>query len=179
MPSIPDDSPENSTVANISSDDPTIDRLPTPNRQLRQDRGRNQAFTIACPRVLPDLLSHCRPAGQNPSSERFRFQRAVALQSAVRNTFEREHSSEPMGIPKTDRPSWTRRDFVQAGLIAAGAVGMLPAFAAVDPVPDLDGLAHSIRGRFCVEGSPGYEEARKVWNRAYDRRRSRWCAPPT
>src|ERR1700752_5336554 len=75
-----------------------------------------------------------------------------------------------MSLPRTDRLSWTRRDFVQAGLIAAGAVGTLPAFAAGDPASNLDGLAHSIRGRFLRGGSAGYDEARKVWNRAYNRR---------
>jgi FAD/FMN-containing dehydrogenase len=75
-----------------------------------------------------------------------------------------------MSIQKTDRPAWTRREFVHAGLIAAGAVGILPALAAVDPISDLDDLAHSVRGRFLRGSSPGYEEARRVWNLAYDRR---------
>jgi hypothetical protein len=75
-----------------------------------------------------------------------------------------------MSIPRTDRLSWTRRNFVQAGLITSGAAGMLPAFAGGDPVSNLDDLAHSIRGRLLRGGSAGYDEARKVWNLAYDRR---------
>jgi FAD/FMN-containing dehydrogenase len=46
----------------------------------------------------------------------------------------------------------------------------LPAFAAADPISNLDALAGSIRGRVLRGSSPGYDEARKVWNRAYDRR---------
>lgn len=64
--------------------------------------------------------------------------------------------------------SWTRRHFVRAGLVTAGAMGMQRAFA--DPVSDLDGLARSIRGRLLSADSSGYDEARKVWNLAYDRR---------
>ena len=75
-----------------------------------------------------------------------------------------------MSISRTDRLSWPRRDFVQAGLLTAGAVGMLPAFAGGDRVSNLDDLAQSIRGRLLRGGSAGYDEARKVWNFAYDRR---------
>jgi hypothetical protein len=48
---------------------------------------------------------------------------------------------------------------------------MVPAFAAVDPVSNLDDLAHSVHGRLLLESSPGYDEARRVWNLACDRRR--------
>ena len=48
-------------------------------------------------------------------------------------------------------------------------VRILPAFAA-DPVPNLDDLARSVRGQLLRGSSPGYDEARRVWNLAYDRR---------
>ena len=75
-----------------------------------------------------------------------------------------------MSIKKVDRPAWTRREFVHAGLITAAAVGMLPALAVVDPASDLDDLARRVRGRLLRASSPGYDEARRVWNLAYDRR---------
>lgn len=83
-----------------------------------------------------------------------------------------------MSIYKADGPAWTRRDVVYAGLVTASAVAlgacanrrMLPAYAAVDPASDLDNLARGVRGRLLRGSSPGYDEARKVWNLAYDRR---------
>lgn len=74
--------------------------------------------------------------------------------------------------------AWTRRDFVRGGIAAAGAVA-LGAYASCDAATatratgataGLDQLAASIRGRFLRDGSPLYDEARKVWNQAYDRR---------
>ena len=81
-----------------------------------------------------------------------------------------------MSIHKSAPPAWTRRDFVRAGLATGGAValgayahlGMLPAFAASDPASNLDDLARSVRGRLLRGSSPGYDEARRVWNLAYD-----------
>ena len=83
-----------------------------------------------------------------------------------------------MSIHSAGFREWTRRDFVRAGLITAGAaalgtdahLGIASAFAASDPASDLDNLARSIRGRILRGTSPGYDEARKVWNLAYDRR---------
>jgi FAD/FMN-containing dehydrogenase len=83
-----------------------------------------------------------------------------------------------MTIHNADVPEWTRRDFVRAGLIAASAAALgtsaewsIPsAFAATDPGSDLDNFARRIRGRMLREISSGYDEARKVWNLAYDRR---------
>ena len=80
-----------------------------------------------------------------------------------------------MNIQKADRSAWTRRDFVRAagGATALGAfahTAILSAFATSDSVSNLDDLARSVRGRFLRGGSPGYNEARKVWNLAYDRR---------
>ena len=80
-----------------------------------------------------------------------------------------------MSIRKTDRSAWTRRDFMRAtgGALALGAFAhpsTLPAFAAADSVSNLDDLARSVRGRLLRERSLGYDEARKVWNLAYDRR---------
>jgi FAD/FMN-containing dehydrogenase len=64
--------------------------------------------------------------------------------------------------------SWTRRDFVRAGLVTASTVALGGAQTA--RASDLDELARKVRGRFLRDGSPGYDVARKVWNRAYDRR---------
>jgi FAD/FMN-containing dehydrogenase len=83
-----------------------------------------------------------------------------------------------MSIHKADRPSWTRRDFVRAGLVTAGGValgayahpGVPPAYAAADPASELDDLARRVKGRLLRGSSPGYDEARKVWNLACDRR---------
>ena len=82
-----------------------------------------------------------------------------------------------MSIHKA-RPAWTRRDFVRGGLASGGAVAlgafahraMLSAHAAADPLANLDDLARSIRGRLLRGSSPGYDEARRVWNLACDRR---------
>jgi FAD/FMN-containing dehydrogenase len=84
----------------------------------------------------------------------------------------------PMIIHKADRPTWGRRACVRALLATGGAMalgvcaqrGVLPAFAATDPVSNLDDLARKIHGRFLRRSSPGYDEARRVWNLAYDRR---------
>ena len=73
-------------------------------------------------------------------------------------------------MAKADRRAWTRREFVYGGLATAGAMGRLPALAADDPVSNLDDLARVVRGRMLRGSSPGYDEARKVWNLAYDRR---------
>jgi FAD/FMN-containing dehydrogenase len=43
-------------------------------------------------------------------------------------------------------------------------------FAAPASTGNLDDLARKVRGRFLRDGSPLYDEARKVWNLAYDRR---------
>ncbi|MBV8146051.1 MAG: FAD-binding oxidoreductase [Gammaproteobacteria bacterium] len=82
-----------------------------------------------------------------------------------------------MSVHKAGRLGWNRRDFVRAGLATGGCValacaqrGILPAFAAADPVSNLDDLARSVHGRLLRGSSPGYDEARKVWNLACDRR---------
>ncbi len=83
-----------------------------------------------------------------------------------------------MSLHDAGLSAWTRRDFVRAGVVAAGAAalgacahrGMPPASVAADPASDLDDLARRVRGRFLRGGSSGYDEARKVWNLAYDRR---------
>src|SRR5215831_17501749 len=79
-----------------------------------------------------------------------------------------------MRIREADRPAWTRRDFLRTGCAASlGAYAqssVLHAFAAADPVSKLDDLARSVRGRLLRGNSPGYDEARRVWNLAYDRR---------
>ena len=82
--------------------------------------------------------------------------------------------NQPMSNNNADRLAWTRRDFVRAawGVVAVGAYarrGILPAFAA-DSVSNLDDLARSVRGQLLRGGSAGYDEARRVWNLAYDRR---------
>ncbi len=75
-------------------------------------------------------------------------------------------------------PSWTRRDFIRAGIATAGTValsacvrnGTPNASVATGSAADLDDLARKIRGRLLQDGSPLFDEARKVWNLAYDRR---------
>lgn len=83
-----------------------------------------------------------------------------------------------MTTHRTDLPSWTRRELFSAGIAAAGTV-MLGAWAhsetqrnspATGLVADLDDLGQKIRGRFLSRGSSDYDDARKVWNLAYDRR---------
>jgi FAD/FMN-containing dehydrogenase len=74
--------------------------------------------------------------------------------------------------------AWTRRDFIRTGAATVGAValgacariGTPPASVSTGSAADLDELARRIRGRFLRDGSPLYEDARKVWNLAYDRR---------
>jgi FAD/FMN-containing dehydrogenase len=82
-----------------------------------------------------------------------------------------------MSIRQVDHRAWSRRHFMRAGLVAAGAVALgeggqriLPVFAAANPASDLDDLARNVRGRLLNGSSPGFDEARKVWNLAYDRR---------
>jgi FAD/FMN-containing dehydrogenase len=75
-------------------------------------------------------------------------------------------------------PNWTRRDFVRGGIATTGALalgacgraGTPRAPLATGTAADLDDLARNIRGRFLRDGSPLYDEARRVWNLAYDRR---------
>jgi FAD/FMN-containing dehydrogenase len=82
---------------------------------------------------------------------------------------------QPMSTHKADCPVWTRRDLVRAVLAAGGAVGAyalrgnVPAFAAAYPNSNLDELVRSVRGRLLRGSSPGYDEARRVWNLAYNR----------
>ena len=76
-----------------------------------------------------------------------------------------------------DYRRWTRRDFVHAGLVAAGSValgacvypGISRGAAGTGPDADLNALARRMHGRFLRAGAPGYDNARKVWNQAYDR----------
>jgi FAD/FMN-containing dehydrogenase len=83
----------------------------------------------------------------------------------------------PMANHRRDYPLWTRRDFVHAGLATAGTValgacahtGMPRGAAATGLAAGLNDLARSMHGRFLRSGSPGYDDARKVWNLAYDR----------
>ena len=83
-----------------------------------------------------------------------------------------------MTMHPNEFPSWSRRDFIRAGIATAGTVALsacvrnrsrnasLPTGSAAD----LDDLARKIRGRFLRNRSPLFDEARKVWNLAYDRR---------
>lgn len=75
-------------------------------------------------------------------------------------------------------PAWTRRDFIRSGVAAAGAlavgacarVGAPTTSQSAGAAADLDALARRVRGRLLRDGSPLYDDARKVWNLAYDRR---------
>lgn len=72
-----------------------------------------------------------------------------------------------------DHHAWTRRDFLRTSLatVGVGALGAgTLAACAHESAPDLDALARGIQGRFLRADSPLYDDARKVWNLAYDRR---------
>ncbi len=79
---------------------------------------------------------------------------------------------------RTGTAGWTRRDAFTAGLASAGSLALgSRAFAgapssspAAGPVGDLGNLSHKLHGRFLTSASRGYDDARKVWNQAYDRR---------
>jgi FAD/FMN-containing dehydrogenase len=82
-----------------------------------------------------------------------------------------------MSPRRTDLAGWTRRDSI-GGAIAAAGVAMTGAAARGDTqtgvaasgsAADLGDLGARLRGRFLTRGSRGYDEARKVWNLAYDR----------
>ena len=83
-----------------------------------------------------------------------------------------------MSTHHSDIPAWTRRDFIRAGIATAGTLalgGCVRNGAPRDSVTtaaqaDLDALARKIHGRFLRVGSPLFDEARTVWNLAYDRR---------
>lgn len=77
----------------------------------------------------------------------------------------------------TTHRSLTRRDFVRAGIATAGIAALgacsrnIPRDQLATPTADgLEDLARKIHGRFLQEGSPLFDEARKVWNLDYDRR---------
>src|SRR5579864_2963406 len=82
-----------------------------------------------------------------------------------------------MANHRRDYPLWTRRDFVHAGLATAGTValgacahtGLTRGAAATGSASGLNDLARSMHGRLLRAESPGYDDARKVWNLAYDR----------
>jgi FAD/FMN-containing dehydrogenase len=84
---------------------------------------------------------------------------------------------QPVTPYRIERPQWTRRDFVSAGFAATGALALgacahssVPRdSAAIGSAAGLDDLAQSMHGRFLRDGSSGYDDARKVWNLAYDR----------
>ena len=75
-----------------------------------------------------------------------------------------------MSTRKSVRPAWTRRDFARSLLATALGAHALRVCAATDPAAKLDELARSIHGQLLRSSSPGYDEVRRVWNLAYDRR---------
>ena len=83
-----------------------------------------------------------------------------------------------MFADRGDFSDWTRRDFIRTGIATAGAValgacartGARGLSGSTRSTADLDTLSRQIRGRFLREGSPLYDDARRVWNLAYDRR---------
>ena len=82
-----------------------------------------------------------------------------------------------MTTRRTDLPGWTRRDMIRAGIATASAVmlggrahsGTPMGSSPPGTAADLDDLARQIHGRFLRSGSREYDDARKVWNLAYDR----------
>ena len=84
-----------------------------------------------------------------------------------------------MATHKSDAGAWDRRKALSAGLATAGALALGKRAQASDALPgpstsgsagDLDSLARSLHGRFLTGASAGYDDARRVWNQAYDRR---------
>ncbi len=65
--------------------------------------------------------------------------------------------------------AWSRRNLLQAGLAVAAGMAA-PALAAEAAAGDLAGLSRKVRGRFLTSDAPGYDDARRVWNKVYDRR---------
>lgn len=64
---------------------------------------------------------------------------------------------------------WSRRNLLQAGLAAAAGIAA-PALAAEAAAVDLASLSREVRGRFLTSAAAGYDDARRVWNKVYDRR---------
>ena len=78
-----------------------------------------------------------------------------------------------MTTHKNDARGWTRRKALTGGVASGGALALAlgaRARAASGVAGDLGGLARSVHGRFLTRGASGYDDARKVWNLAYDRR---------
>src|SRR5690349_11402505 len=75
-------------------------------------------------------------------------------------------------------PGWSRRGFIRAGIASVATLALSDCVhnrSGAAPFPtgsaaDLDDLARRVHGRFLRDGSPLFDEARKVWNLAYDRR---------
>lgn len=65
--------------------------------------------------------------------------------------------------------AWSRRNLLQAGLAAASGIAV-PALASDTAAGDLAGLSRQVRGRFLTSADAGYDDARQVWNKVYDRR---------
>src|SRR5688572_3758995 len=89
-----------------------------------------------------------------------------------------QYRAPPVTTHPTEILNWTRRDFIRAGIATAGTAalnacvynGTPDASVATVSAADLGDLARKIHGRFLRDGSPLFDEARKVWNLAYDRR---------
>jgi hypothetical protein len=78
-----------------------------------------------------------------------------------------------LSILKADLPAQTRRAFIRtaAGAVALGGYTHFPAgFTGLDSTTKLDDLSRNLRGRLLRRNSPTYDETRRVWNLAYDRR---------
>jgi FAD/FMN-containing dehydrogenase len=72
-------------------------------------------------------------------------------------------------VDTTGAAAWSRRNLLQAGLAAAAGMAA-PALAADAAAGDLAGLSRQVRGRFLTSADSGYDDARRVWNKVYDRR---------
>ena len=83
-----------------------------------------------------------------------------------------------MSTDRTLLSALTRRDFIRTSVATVGAaalgacagIGTPRALMSNGSAADLEKLARRVHGRFLREGSPLYDDARKVWNLAYDRR---------
>lgn len=80
-----------------------------------------------------------------------------------------------MTADTTQHRNWTRRTVLTGSLASAAALALGSRAQAADAleigtVGDLDALARRLQGRMLTNSASGYDDARKVWNKAYDRR---------
>jgi FAD/FMN-containing dehydrogenase len=106
------------------------------------------------------------------------IQRCAAVHDNAFRFRQHVRGGPPMSVPQAEPKVWSRRTFVRHGFTAAGAFAFGACARTGAPrerlttgaSAELEELARNVRGRFLSDGSPFYDDARKVWNLAYDRR---------